>query len=345
MNKKRLIAGIVLCILILIPVSYWYLGDVLKNADERAAGITDKADKVRPAAPINSSLTHSDSSIVGSRSSEEAKRSFVAAYAAPISFYGKVIDESGEPIEGAFVKLIAADSPVANGTEYERLSDNHGLFSITGARGAGIVVYISKSGYHSTKQSQGRYVYGGVRSNADPENPTNNTPALFVLKKKGEVASLVKLKTGSVMLSRNGNTTRLSLRRERAKLLPDAPEGDIQIELWSDYTEGMREYNWRCRIVVPGGGLIERGDAYAFEAPATGYKPVFEFDMSTSADRWRPHLEKAFFLRLADGVFARVSLNIITGDNHFIVIESYLNPESKNRNLEFDSAKAIKPAP
>lgn len=269
----------------------------------------------------------------------------MSAYATPIYFYGKVVDESGEPIEGALAKLIAADSPIENGTAYERVSDNQGLFSVTGARGAGIVIYVSKLGYHSTKQSQGRYVYGGVPSSDAPSNPTNNTPAVFVLRKMNTPASLIKLKTGSVMIPQNGQPVKLSLRRERAKLLSNAPEGDLQFELWSDFVEGAREYNWRFRMIVSGGGWIERTDAYAFEAPAEGYASVFEVSMPMGADSWRPRLEKGFFLRLADGSYARVVLNAITGDNHFIVLESYLNPKAGDRNLEFDPAKVVKPPP
>ena len=52
--------------------------------------------------------------------------------------------------------------------------------------------------------------------------------------------------------------------------------GQLRVEAWVDGAmQGqMRNYQWRCRVSVPGGGLIERADPSAFEAPIEGYKPT-----------------------------------------------------------------------
>ena len=52
-------------------------------------------------------------------------------------------------------------------------------------------------------------------------------------------------------------------------------------------------------------------------------------------------MAKQFFVRLADNRYARINFQMITGGDHFIVLESFLNPTPGNRNLEFDPQKAV----
>lgn len=58
--------------------------------------------------------------------------------------------------------------------------------------------------------------------------------------------------------------------------------------------------------------------------------------MAKDTARWRDGTERDFFVRLAGGRFARVSLGVITGGDHFIVFESWVNPKPGDRNLEFN---------
>jgi hypothetical protein len=48
---------------------------------------------------------------------------------------------------------------------------------------------------------------------------------------------------------------------------------------------------------------------------------------------------REYFARLADGRFVRFYFRILTGGARFFQIESFLNPEQNNRNLEFDKSK------
>lgn len=64
---------------------------------------------------------------------------------------------------------------------------------------------------------------------------------------------------------------------------------------------------------------------------------------SSMAERWRPSMAKHFFIRLGDNRYARINFEMVAGGDHFIVLESFLNPTPGNRNLEFDSATAPRP--
>jgi hypothetical protein len=94
------------------------------------------------------------------------------------------------------------------------------------------------------------------------------------------------------------------------------------------------EYPWRCRITVPGGSLIERTDGLDFQAPSEGYEETIELE--PQKERWRRTVEKEYFIVLSGGSYARIEFLLQTHGEHFIVLESFVNPLPGDRNLEFD---------
>lgn len=122
-----------------------------------------------------------------------------------------------------------------------------------------------------------------------------------------------------------------------------AGNGDLRVEAWTDdenWNE-KRRYNWRCRITVPGGGLLERKDPFDFEAPADGYKENDEIVMDGDAERWQPRKARDYFAKLSDGRYARFNFTMIAGGDHFFRLESFLNPAPDSRNLEYDPKQTI----
>lgn len=149
---------------------------------------------------------------------------------------------------------------------------------------------------------------------------------------------------GTVRLPRDGTPTEITLRKERPVAVGSG-QGDLRVEVWTDDAnmDARRQYDWRCRVTVPGGGLVERTGQFDFVAPADGYSPVFEQAMQRVDSRWTNGFEKNFFLKLRDGTFARLRFDLAAGGDHFVYLEGFLNPKPGNRNLEFDPAKAISP--
>ena len=264
---------------------------------------------------------------------------------APINFWGKVVDEEGTPIPNASIVYAAMDKPLEQlvrdqGTQFAGKSDGNGLFSLTGIKGAGLNVEVSKEGYYRIEQSS-RLLGYGIPNEHKP--PAPNTPAVFVLRKMGETEPLTKFSSGGIRVPKDGQPVEVSLTQGR--VVPSG-QGDIQVEVWTQdqQKDAQRRYPWKCRISVPGGGLVERNDNFAFMAPAEGYELAAEISMDQAAERWQKSFGGQYFAKLKDGTFARFTFNLTTGGNHFFMVESLLNPTPGSRNLEFDPAKVVKPA-
>ena len=170
---------------------------------------------------------------------------------------------------------------------------------------------------------------------------------MFILRKRGECEPLVWLESASVFVPKDGTPFGISLRHRTAKLPSSSVKPDIVVEVWNDYAnhdESLR-HDWRCRIRVPGGGLVEREGQFDFEAPADGYREEIAVSKPRTMERWNAQFRDEFFVELHDGCYARIEIQVSAALDNYVLIKSHLNPVPGHRNLEFDPAKAIKPAP
>jgi len=268
-----------------------------------------------------------------------------------LSFYGKVVDEQNRPVSAAKVRfsLMNNPSPNGSGTSGETESNQDGRFVING-RGMGIYVEVSKEGYYQVPAQNGKLgSSGGFRNHenlADTERglPPEDNPAVFVLRKVGESVALVHVGPRSIIVPKNGAPTNVDVSTGQVVA---SGKGLLRVEVWTQ-NQGMNpnkgeHYDWRCRLTIPGGGIIDRSGEFDFEAPAAGYLSTVELAQSATTDQWTPSMAKQFFVRLPDDRYARINFQIATNGDHFIMLESFLNPTPGNRNLEFDPSKAITP--
>ena len=284
--------------------------------------------------PVSKSPTQDNPSAEGIAAS-----SYLAAFLTPMSFWGRVVDEKGNPVPRARVKLGANNNPnpMGGGTYYERITDANGLFSITDAYGISLSVEVSREGYYSTERSRGTANYV-LKNNTDIPVPTAKAPAIFVLRKMGETVQLIRVAPRPVSVPKNGSPVEVSLRTGQ----PGAADR-LKLECWTEdqNKDAQGQYNWRCRLSVPGGGLVERTNQWDFEAPPNGYQSAQEITMSQSAEKWKKGVDKQYFAKLPGDYYARFTFGLTTGGEHFFVIESYLNPTSGSRNLEYDPDKSV----
>ncbi len=245
------------------------------------------------------------------------------------------MDQHGEPVPGADVRLGALDKPWGPSSQYSRKTDSAGRFSIDGIVGCDLSVEVSKSGYlvlppaDNKITSSGSFNYGLQR----PHQPDADAPVVFTLHKQGQLEPLVKVGERNFRIARDGSPLAIELNEANGSA------HQVVLRCWnSDLARaaGQRQYDWRLEVSVPGGGLLVRKDAFAFEAPEDGYveSNTIEMPASLPPNEWRGSAERSYFIRFNDGTFARANLRMRAGGDHFVVWESFLNPKLGSRNLE-----------
>jgi len=364
-KKKLLIVGVLLVAVFAIIVA------VLSNRggeSQTASPVVSEeasSDPVKPSAK-KENVTTAEAEI--SQEAEEAIESLdipekhkkglrllTSIYSNPFDFYGKVIDENDQPIPNAEVGYTLINAHFAPGEKGSTQSDEDGLFTITGNAGA-LTVGVEKDGYYGiTDYSSGAFsttmnrtpelmkkVKPPYEGGYDRPLPTKDSPAVFVLKKKGIAEELIRT-SGRYAMSNDGTPIGIDLTSGSSTSINQA---DIKFEYWGDKSiqDQRGNHDWRFRITVPGGGLTERSGEFDFEAPESGYQQSVEINMPTSlGDEWKYSINRNYFVKLPDGNYGRVQLRIYGGHKYKVTINEALVNPSGSRNLEYDPSLAVKP--
>lgn len=273
------------------------------------------------------------------RNRQEKEDRLLDEWRTPIEFSGKVVNEEESPVQGAQIDFSCNDLSASGTSFYHATSDSQGLFSIKGIQGKLLTVKVSKSGYYTSKRDNDSFYYSGLNVNFKANAAI---PMVFHLRKKGRGETLVAFKK-SFRVPKDGTPVEIDLIKGVA--VPTG-QGHLRIECRTEKPEARgAKYDWKCRVSVPGGGLALNIDEFGFLAPADGYENFDQIDMLTAvSERWQSNATRNYFVHTASGYFGRLNFEMISGGDHFCVIESALNPSAGSRNLEFDeSAQPAKP--
>jgi hypothetical protein len=262
------------------------------------------------------------------RQTEDAREQAKNEWRTPIEFYGRVVDENTNPVANADIHFVWTDLSPQGTTEKGTLSDENGRFSLVNVSGKHLIAKVSKQGYYPYQPFGIPFSYAGENQNFVPDAAN---PVIFRLKKKGVAERLIHLHAAmgggkGFRIPRDGTPLEISL--TTGKAVP-VGQGDLRVECWTDDTgkRSGQKYNWKCRITVPNGSILQSPNELDFEAALTGYQPEDEIDMPANREAdWGDSAKRRYFLKLADGNYARMSFETIAGGDHFFEIESFLNP-------------------
>lgn len=267
------------------------------------------------------------------------KRSlFNEAFGTPIAFYGRVVDQFGDVVPDAKIVFSANDKEVGSNSKYYTKTDANGLFAINGIAGITLWVDVSKVGYRKIPKGDAKIPSAGFFQYYDVGGgvhvPHKNSPVMFQLQKVGTTEALVKIEKKNLRISRNGIPLSISLDQNGGHW--------VVLRCWNKEIEaqvGQYQYDWRFEITVPDGGILIRKDMYEFQVPEKNFVSgdVVEMQAALPKDHWRSFLKRSYYMRFADGTYARANLEVQAGGDHFVVWESLYNPKPGSRNLESDS--------
>jgi hypothetical protein len=254
----------------------------------------------------------------------------------PINFYGRVVDENGQPVSAAKVQFSWTDLTPAGNSTAITTSDSEGAFSLRGTAGRVLQVDVSKEGYYKPKEERLKSFDYAAFWSGNYHQPNPGNPVLFHLRKKGagEPISSGHLFTD---IPTDGTAVRFDLLNSGRV----SPTGQLEIVAVTN-TEKYppRIFDWRASISVPSGGLVEHNVEFPFDAPQDGYQPRIDFSMPASAPNWKRGIDKSYFIQFGSPPrYGRIQVSI-DGASPKIALDFWVNP-SGSRNLEPDDVQQV----
>jgi hypothetical protein len=265
-----------------------------------------------------------------------------ALYLTPITFYGKVVDQHGKPIEAATVKTVAQDTPLGKGATRLLQSDTDGLFTLSGAHGSDLLVVVSKEGFHALTELQSKQfnlppTHKGFSYAWDPgdgiHKPDKANPQVFMLYRPGVLEPLLTRSEVRWRLKEGGGSTVVSLHPDQS------PQHSVKIDL--SFEKGIiwwpqHPYDWRLEVSAVDGVVLHHTDLFPFEAPADGYEPssTIEFAKNMPENQWKDRTERSYYIRFNDNTYARLFIECYARERPLFILKSWLNPKTGSRNLE-----------
>lgn len=107
-----------------------------------------------------------------------------------IEFYGKVIDQSNQPVAGAIAHCTWTQFEPGATFQSNVVTDTQGLFALKGVTGASLNVQVAKDGYYTMKTGTQDSFHYSVLMGAEAFEPNSAQPVIFRMLKKPLVLNL-----------------------------------------------------------------------------------------------------------------------------------------------------------
>lgn len=254
-------------------------------------------------------------------------------YNTPIDFWGKAVDQDGNPIAGVKAEIVVDEH--GGNKEYVVFSDGEGLFEISGKKGARVRVKVSLDGYAPTSDEKigsrvfARTIYYSTDAMPAYAPPTRDNPQTFVLRKKNPLANLVYVTRKNVPIDKNGVAKKIKLEAEGKAI-------EVEVHCWSDCPVPFTydKYDWRAEIRIAGGKLRSITELDPVTAPTDGYQQVFKVEMPKDTKgnwlRRNPNGTRDFWIQFDDGTYAKARIEVKTGRTHEVDAEVWYNLDGTN---------------
>ena len=273
----------------------------------------------------------------------------------PVEFYGKVIDQDGNPVPGVkveaelmgynenyiFIFKTAKPGEDQKRTRIEVETDGSGLFSIKGMKGRILHIKgLNKDGYGPYYVDRGPFVYDPYLQDLFHAYPQK--PVIFQMWKKGPTEPLIKAEA-DCSVPYDGRIVTVDLLTRKSKEGAAVP-GDLRIQVRRAAKADLRtHFPWSFAVDAVDGGILETDDPFLYRAPDSAYESGYEYVMDPTQSKWAWEIKKRFYLRSRGGkIYASIELGVHANfdDAAFVEINYLANPAG-SRNLEYDPAKEI----
>jgi hypothetical protein len=253
----------------------------------------------------------------------------------PVSFYGRVVDESNQPVPAAQINFGLRDVLFGERRiSTNMLSDETGSFTLTGWYGEQLNVRVSKPGYYTPGRNQSASEFQFAAEPGQVFKPDSANPLVYHLRKKGKgVDSLINSQLGMrdnvwAESAGDGTTVKVDLLNQKVA------DGPLEISQIKPHQKNWQLItSWFFSMKIADGGFVEENDEFAFYPPETGYQPVVAFNFQKGQTNWATGLRKDYYIKFGNPSLYG-TLHVETSSSEDAVILKYvINPDG-SRYLE-----------
>lgn len=270
-----------------------------------------------------------------------AIRQAIEAGNVAIDFWGKVVDQDGNPLQEVQISYTYSihhgnDQGVAwigqESRKGEARSDGNGLFAITGLKGHDLTLesfskpgYINRMRFALTYNFRGDTAEGKFKSRPD-------RPVRVTMIQKTSTEPLIHIK-GGLRVNGDGVTGRWDLWSGEPN-----PNGELAVTLRREPAVLERSghvVTWSADLEIVGGGIIEAPwEEDVHRAPESGYSITVAYPKEQQKEGVP---RRSFYVRTADSKYGRIQVELYADDDGptarcFVTCD--MNPRPGSRNLE-----------
>jgi hypothetical protein len=375
MNKSHVIVGT--CVLLLAGLVWllWSDASILKQQSQ----ISKTERKIKP--QIESQADEDNSLLVVSEGVqkpegmpqadwERALRVYATKKSANrnVSFYGKVVDQYGDPVEGVqlHLKILSYQDSFVDyfktgreqiKNEFSMTTDANGIFSVEKQKGTSFSIeHMTKEGYVAPNRgTQYYFVYNNLSSGEGSSmyhTADKSRPVVYRMWKKGETEQLISTVAKLTIEPKKGiNKMYYRMSLNDAPSPHPMPDWDIMVtgkNIHSPDPKRQQDDYWEVTLTAgDGGGLVLTDDPHANLAPEMGYQKSLTIKSTDQMNPWDRPVRRVYYRGKGGEEFAafRLVLNfgtIKTGEWIEVTLADLrINPNG-SRNLEFDKSRQIK---
>lgn len=233
----------------------------------------------------------------------------------PISFFGRVVDQDGNPLSGVQVVVSVRQwhHPVASVgldssfPKTELATDEGGYFQFANGSGDDLrIEALAKEGFEAEPKALRGFGY----NTSERFTPDQKNPVVFRMWKTGTKQPLV---TGDIFLPTIPDGRTYTLNLLKGTVAEGESEGDLRIAIKrSPDAAWGKKYEWSFELAVVNGGLKEESDAYEsmYLAPEGDYAKKVTMDFQPG-EGWTYAVSKRFYLKARNGqLSARMDVEI-----------------------------------
>ena len=248
----------------------------------------------------------------------------------PIKFYGKVVDDTGQPVPAADVHFQWTTLSTRGTGEVDTQTDSQGRFALEGVHGKRLLVRLSKPGYDpSDARNKTSFEYA-IPSDEMYHEPYAEAPIVFHLRKQKPSPDVVS-KSTKVMLQGDAATVRISFETGKPRAT-----GELLIVASKPWPPRPMSpsYDWNVGFHIENGGFVDAPEQFAFEAPESGYVPDYTVDMRAAlGSGWKVNVERTVYFVVGQPKrYGRLTFRT-DGNSRYIFLYYVIN-RSGSRNLE-----------